>query len=131
MSKQPIVQICFTLKNNMTMDILERKLSETKQKLDKKYKNGYPVKSCHLNRAICQDLGIETTVPDLFETIFGADGYECELTETTMAEAKINMKKHRRQLSRKADTLVVLSETELTNVALEIQLFTENHVMIV
>ena len=130
MPKRPIVQICFTLKNNMTMDVLEQKLSETKQKLDKKYKNGYLAKSCHLNRAICQDLGIETTVPDLFETIFG-DDYECELNETTMAEAKINMKKHRRQLSRKADTLVVLSETELTNVALEIQLFTENRVMIV
>lgn len=127
----PIVQICFTLKNNLTMDTLRTKLQDTKTKLDNAYPNGYLVKSCHLNRDICEEQGFSTEIPDLFEEIFGKTGYQCELTETTMEAAKKNMQMHREHLSKTADTLVVLSETALTNVALEIQLFTDNHIMIV
>lgn len=130
-SGKPIIQVCFTLKNGVTMDSIKEKLKEAKRKLDIIYPNGYLVKSCHLNRDICKEQGFSTEVHDVFDEIFGNGGYECELTEKTLADAKIKMNYHRQKLSMEADKLIVLSETELTNVALEIELFTENRMMII
>lgn len=130
MTKLPIVQICFSL-TRLTIEDIRKKLIDTKVRLDRAYPNGYLTKSCHLSREILLSEGIPTTIPDVFEEIFGKDGYQCELTETNLEDAKRNMNIHRQNLSKAADTLVVLSETELTNVALEIELFTENHLMII
>lgn len=105
---------------------------EAKHRLDIFYgEHGYVAKSCHLSREICKDKGFSPEVHDMFDDVFGDGGYECELTEKTFHEAMKNMRSHREQLAMKADRLVILSETPLTNVSLEIELFTAAKVLIV
>lgn len=129
---KPIVQVCFTLKNDQTIENIKERMFEAKHRLDTFYGSGnYLVKSCHLSREICEDAGFAPEVHDMFDSVFGKGGYECELTEKTLAEAKANMQKHREQLALKADRLVVLSETPLTNVSLEIELFTAGKMLVV
>lgn len=129
---KPIVQVCFTLKGNTFIRNIRDKMVEAKHRLDTFYGEGnYLVKSCHLSREICRNEGFAPDIHDMFDEVFGEGGYECELTEKTLADAKKNMQNHREQLSMKADRLVVLSETPLTNVSLEIELFTAAKVMIV
>lgn len=127
--KKPIIQISFSLKNGLTIPEIREKLIQTKEKLDKQY-HEYEVHSCHLSREICIAAGFGTEVPDMFEEIFG-ENYICEITEKTKEAAFANINKHREALSRKADRLVILSEEQMTNVALEIQLFTHNSIIIV
>lgn len=127
---KPIIQVCFSLKNDLTMDVIRQKLKNLKEKLDAEFPKGYKVKSCHLNRAICIEQNFSTDIPDMFDDIFGTD-YECMVTAVNMQEAKLHMQMYRETLSKQADKLVILSETELTNVALEIELFTKNQIIIV
>lgn len=127
--KKPIIQVSFSLKNGLTIPEIRTKLIQTKEKLDKQYQE-YEIHSCHLSREICIAAGFGTEVPDMFEEIFGKD-YVCEITEKTKEAAFANINKHRKELSRKADRLVILSEEQMTNVALEIQLFTHNSIIIV
>lgn len=124
-----IVQISFSLKTGLTTADIREKLQALKTKLDNAYPN-YEVHSCHLSRTICVNSSLTTEIPDLFEEIFGSK-YICELTETTLNEALNNMKNHRTDLAKKADRLVLLAKDELTNVALELQLFTDNHVLVI
>ena len=125
---KPIIQICFSLKTGLTMDELKNKMQELKTKLDAKF-DDYEVHSCHLSRKVCLDAGFTTEVPDMFDEIFG-NKYICEITEQTKAEAFANVNRHREELSKKADRLVILSGETVTNVALELQMFTENRVIV-
>lgn len=125
-----IIQVCFSLKNGLTIDTIREKLTNLKTRLDNEYgDSNYQVRSCHLSKKLCQDKGFTTEVPDLFEEIFGTN-YECELTEDTFDEAMANINRHREELSTKADRLAILSETDVTNVTLELEMFTNNRVII-
>lgn len=125
----PVVQICFSLKNGLTIDMLKTKLTDLKSKLNDIYKDtGYEVRSCHLTKALCIQKGFDTAVPDLFDEIFG-DKYHCELTEDSFTDAMSNIEQHRRELSENADKLVIISENDMTNVSLELSLFTNGKVI--
>lgn len=125
-----IIQICFSLNTGLSMSDIEYKLIELKDKLNNKYGvDNYEVRSCHLSRKICLNKGYTTDIPDLFDEIFGSN-YVCELTEDTFDEAMTHIMDHRKELSKKADNLVLLSSDQITNVALELQLFTQNRVLI-
>lgn len=128
---KPIIQICFSLKTGLTPEMIEEKLIALRDKLDQKYdKNSYICSSCHLSRALCEEKGFDTAVPDMFERIFGAN-YVCELdSEPDFATAMQNINEHRTRLAEKADDLVLLSNDQITNVALELELFTRHHVIV-
>lgn len=130
MSK-PIIQICFSLKTGLTIQMIEEKLLKLKDTLDKKYGAGnYICSSCHLSKALCEEKGFDTDVPDVFDRVFGLN-YVCELdSEPDFATAMANINTHRMELSRKAEDLVLLSNDQITNVALELELFTQNHVIV-
>lgn len=125
-----IVQVCFTLKGNLSIDVIREKLQALKNTMECQYGTTYEIHSCHLNRDCCRDCCINTDVPDLFDDIFG-NRYVCEITEYTLDDAIKNIKEKRENLSKKADKLVILSETDFSNVALELELFTEHRVMII
>lgn len=127
---KPIVQVCFSLKTGLTIEELKEKMTVLKEKLNEQYgTKAYTVSSCHLSRRLCVEKGFNTDVPDMFNEIFG-DNYVCELTEETYAEAMANINKHRTELSKKADKLVILSGETVTNVRLELELFTQNRVLV-
>lgn len=129
---KPIIQVCFTLKHDQKIEDIRERMLEAKHRLDSFYGPGnYLVKSCHLSREICKDAGFAPDIHDMFDDVFGKGGYECELDETTLAQAKANMQKHRERLALKADRLVVLSDTPLTNVSLEIELFTAGKLLVI
>lgn len=125
-----IIQVCFSLKNDVSLTEIKTKMLELKTKLDEEYGNGnYEVRSCHLTHQLCIEKGFDTDVPDMFAEIYN-DAYVCELTENTFNEAMANINKHREELSKKADRLVILSGEAVTNVALELKLFTQNRVIV-
>lgn len=128
---KPIIQICFSLKTGLTPEMIEKKLIKLREKLDEKYGTGnYICSSCHLSKTLCEEKGFDTSVPDMFEDIFGTN-YVCELeSEPDFATAMKNINEHRAQLAQKAEDLVLLSNDQITNVALELELFTQNHVII-
>lgn len=127
---KPIVQICFSLKNGLTIETLKEKLIELKSQLDDIYQDtGYELRSCHLTKELCVQKGFETSVPDLFAEIFG-DIYHCELTEETFDDAMRNLGRHRQELSEKADKLVIIAENDTTNVSLELSLFTDGKIIL-
>lgn len=131
MAKRPIIQICFSLKTGLTPAVIQTKMLELKEKLDSIYgKHNYECRSCHLSRTLCLDKGLPTDVPDIFDNVFGND-YVCELhKETDFATAIGNINEYRKQLAAKADKLVILNNENVNNVALELELFTQNRVMI-
>lgn len=126
-----IVQICFSLKTGLTLSDIKNKLIMLKEQLDAIYgKDGYECRSCHLSRTLCINKGFTTDIPDMFNDIFG-NQYICELKDETnfdTAMSKIN--DYRKQLSMKADKLVILNGENITNVALELELFTQHRVMV-
>lgn len=125
-----LIQVCFTLKTGLSMEELRKKMLNLKLKLDEQYgENQYTVSSCHLSKKLCIDKGFTTDVPDMFEDVFGKN-YICALTEDTFDEAMANINSHREALSKKADKLVILAGETVTNVALELELFTQNRVMV-
>lgn len=127
---KPIVQICFSLKNGLTVETLKTKLTELKSQLDDVYQDtGYELHSCHLTKNLCVQKGFETSVPDLFAEIFG-DIYHCELTEETFDDAMRNLGRHRQELSEKADKLVIIAENDATNISLELSLFTDGKIIL-
>lgn len=126
-----IVQISFSMKTGLKMEELKSKLINLKSKLIEEFgEDGYELRSCHLSRKLCIEHGLDTAVPDMFEEIYG-DKYVCELTEDTYASAIADINTHRTILSVKADKLVILSNDSIGNVALELQLFTNNKVAII
>ena len=130
MNNKKIVQVCFSLKNGLSMTELREKMLELKEKLNETYgADGFELRSCHLTRRLCIEKSLSTDVPDMFAEIFG-ENYVCELTEDTFAEAMANIDRHRIELSKKADKLVILAGETVTNVALELELFTKNRVMV-
>lgn len=131
MSK-PLIQICFSLKTGLTMDDVKHKLITVKEHLDTKYgKNSYTVSSCHLSKKLCEEKGFNTDVPETFAAIFG-DNYICELeSEPDFDTAMANINQHRVSLAERADDLVLLSNETITNVALELELFSKHHILIV
>lgn len=126
-----IVQICFSLKTGLTLSDIKNKLIMLKEQLDAIYgEGGYECRSCHLSRTLCINKGFTTDIPDMFDDIFG-NQYICELKDETnfdTAMSKIN--DYRKQLAMKADKLVILNGENITNVALELELFTQHRVMI-
>lgn len=126
-----IVQICFSLKTGLTLSDIKNKLITLKEQLDAIYgEDGYECRSCHLSRTLCINKGFATDVPDMFNDIFG-NQYVCELKDEIdfdTAMSKIN--DYRKQLAMKADKLVILNGENITNVALELELFTQHRVMI-
>lgn len=129
--KTPIIQICFSLKGKLTNDDIREKMQKLKTELDRYYDSDpYLVKSCHLTRTICLDAGFDTAIPDMFDEVFG-DQYQSELTETDFKTATANMNKHRKDLSKKADRLVLLTGEEIGNVSLELKFFTDNRIIVI
>lgn len=131
MNKKPIIQICFTLKTGLTPEIIREKMESLKEKLDNLYgEHCYECRSCHLSRQLCMDKGFTTEVPDIFDAVFG-DDYVCELhSETNFTDAMTHINDYRTNLAKKADKLVILNNESIGNVALELELFTQNRVMI-
>ena len=131
MKTKPIIQICFTLKTGLTSKMIQEKMIELKKKLDAIYgEHCYECRSCHLSRILCIDKGLPTDVPDIFDTVFG-DDYICELhSETRFADAMTRIEDYRKGLAKKADKLVILNNESIGNVALELELFTNNRVII-
>ena len=129
--KKPIIQLCFSLKTGLTMETLKTKMETVKTKLDEMYgEHCYEVRSCHLSKQLCLEKGFSTDVPDLFSEIF-EDDYICELAnETKFEEAMKKINDYRSELSKKATNLIILAGENVTNVALELELFTKNRVMI-
>lgn len=129
--KKPIIQLCFSLKTGLTMETLKTKMETVKTKLDEMYgEHCYEVRSCHLSKSLCLEKGFSTEVPDLFSEIFGND-YICELAnESKFEEAMKKINDYRSELSKKATNLIILAGENVTNVALELELFTKNRVMI-
>lgn len=130
---KPIIQICFSLKTGLMPEMIEEKLITLRDKLDQRYgKNCYVCSSCHLSRTLCEEKGFDTAVPDMFERVFGTN-YVCELdSEPDFTTAMQNINEHRTKLAEKADDLVLLSDDQITNVALELELelFTRHHVIV-
>ena len=126
-----ICQVCFSLKTGLTIDEVKNKLYSLRAKLTEEFgEDGYEVRSCHLSHDLCIDAGFSTEIPDTFNMVFG-DQYVCELEdEKSFDLAMKNINKYREQLSKKADKLVILAGETVTNVALELQLFTDNKVMV-
>ena len=131
-AKKPIIQICFSLKTGLTMDALRTKMKRLKIQLDVLYgENNYETRSCHLSRQLCLSKGFTTEVPDLFDEIFG-DNYVCELnSESDFDTAMSKINDYRIGLSKKADKLVILAGETVTNIALELELFTQYNVMVI
>lgn len=131
MNKTPIIQICFSLKTGLTTEDIKTKLTELKNKLNDIYgENAYECRSCHLSHTLCEQKGFSTEVPDMFDEIFGHQ-YVCELeSETDFDTAMSKINDYRTQLAQKADKLVILSGETVTNVALELELFTKHRIMV-
>ena len=131
MNKKPIIQICFTLKTGLTSEIIREKMISLKEKLDATYgEHCYECRSCHLSRKLCIDKGFATDVPDIFDAVFG-DDYICELhSETNFTEAMTHINEYRQNLAKKADRLVILNNESIGNVTLELEMFTQNRVII-
>lgn len=131
MNKTPIIQICFSLKTGLTTKDIKTKLTELKNKLNDIYgENAYECRSCHLSHTLCEQKGFSTEVPDMFDEIFGHQ-YVCELeSETDFDTAMSKINDYRTQLAQKADKLVILSGETVTNVALELELFTKHRIMV-
>lgn len=129
--KKVIVQICFTLKTGLTMEEISKKLKELKDKLDNEYGEGnYLCKSCHLTKKLCLEKNFSTDIPDIFEEIFG-DNYVSMLKyEENYDEAISNLPLQRIRLSSETDKLIILSDERVSNVALELELFTKKKVVI-
>lgn len=130
--KKPIIQICFSLKTGLTIEDIRNRLKTLKAKLDETYgEHSYECRSCHLTKKLCIEKGFSTEVPDMFEEIFGTD-YICELSdEKDFTTAISHINDHRAALARKADKLVILNSEPVNNVSLELELFTQNRVMVI
>lgn len=130
--KKPIIQICFSLKTGLTIEDIHSRLETLKAKLDETYgEHNYECHSCHLTKELCIEKGFSTEVPDMFEEIFGAD-YICELSdEKDFATAMSRINDHRAALAGKADKLVIMNSEPVNNVSLELELFTQNRVMVI
>lgn len=126
-----IIQVCFTLKNELLDNgTLKTKMEELKKRLIETYgADNFEVRSCYLTREICIQKDFPTTVPDMFKEIFG-DAYVCEITESTYDAAMANITAHRMSLSRKADKFVIIEADPVSNVSLELELFTDGRVVI-
>lgn len=131
MTNKKIIQICFSLKTGLDITTIREKLTKLKGILDKKYgMNNYECRSCHLSRTLCKDKGFTTDVPDMFDDIFG-DNYVCELeSETSFNIAMARINDYRKQLASKADKMVIIEDDSITNVALELEMFTDHKVII-
>lgn len=131
MNNKPIIQICFTLKTGLTSETILEKMKLLKAKLDNLYgEHCYECRSCHLSRKLCIEKGFATDVPDIFDAVFG-DDYVCELhSETNFADAMTRINDYRQNLAKKADKLIILNNESIGNVALELEMFTQNRVMI-
>jgi hypothetical protein len=121
------LQLCFSAKTKEQSDIVLGKLKSLKEKLDEQY-GEYTVHSCHLTKKIVLEKGFDTTIVDGFAEIFG-DKYHCEVTANNFEDAMKEMNSYRIATSKKVDRLVILSTEQVSNVALELQYFTDNKVI--
>jgi hypothetical protein len=122
------IQLCFSAKTKGQSEVILEKLKKLKQQLDKEYSGTYTVHSCHLTKKIVADKGFDPTIVNGFTDIFG-DKYICEVTADTFDEAMKEMNNYRRKTALKVDRLIILSDEAVSNIALELELFTNKTVM--
>lgn len=130
MANKKIIQICFSLKTDLTLAEVNKKLTQLKNILDESYgPDNYECHSCHLSRTLCENKGFSTEISDMFNDIFG-NSYVCELeSETDFNKAMAKLLDYRTSLAEKADKLVIIDKYA-THVSLELKLFTHNRVML-
>lgn len=125
-----IIQVCFSLKGKLTLDLIEDKLKTLKLRMDKLYGEGnYEIHSCHLNKEALIEKGIPTEIPDLFESLFG-NKYVCEIKSPHFQDALQEVDQKRTELSKKSNKLVILVGDDIGNVDKELGLFTDDRVII-
>jgi hypothetical protein len=121
------IQLCFRVGGEEENKAILKKLRNLKSEFDIVYKGEYCVHSCHLPRELALEKGLSTTIADGLKEIFG-DKYRCEVTAYNFSEAMINMNSYRIETAKKVNKLVVVSDQAVSNIALELQYFTENRV---
>lgn len=128
--EKTIIQISFSLSTGLTNKDIENKLRLVKKASDNQFgEHNYEIHSCHLSRKLCLEKGFPTDVPDIFDKIFG-DDYVCELSsEPDFITAMKNINDYRRNLSKKADYLVIFDPNP-TNIGLELNMFTNGRVIV-
>lgn len=125
-----IVQISFSRKSGITMEVLREKMNKMNKMLVEQYGEGnYEVRSCHLSKELCLAKGFSTEIPDLFAEVF-ADRYVSEVAAESEETVMESMNSHRVELSEKADKLFIIIEGMLTNVSTELSLFTNDKVVV-
>ena len=124
------IQICVSAKTKEETEEAVAKLKKLKRKLDFIYRD-YTIHSCLLPKHILEEKGFDSRLVDSLINIFG-DRYSSELdNEKDFESAMRNLEEHRIKLSKKVDILVILSTAPLSKVAYELELFTENKVMVI
>lgn len=117
-----IIQLCFQVKDQAHNDGIKEKL--------KTIKTMFPTDafiSCHLTEEICIAEGFNTDMVHALHQIFG-DKYKSMVTASTFDAAMMHMPVYRCSASKIADKIIVVGEQSIANIALELQLFTENRV---
>lgn len=120
------IQFCFSVEKD-NKEII-RKMSEIKDKLETEYNGDYEILSCHLPRKIIEEKNFSTEIIDAFENIFGSK-YKCQVEADTFNEAIKNLDSYRIKTAQMADRLFILSNEKVTNIALELEYFTNKKVM--
>lgn len=121
------IQFCFSVNKDGNEEII-RKMKEIKEKLEKEYGEEYEILSCHLPRKILEEKNFSTEIADAFEDIFG-DKYKCQVKADTFEEAMKNINSYRIKTSQCVDRLFILSNSSVSNIALELEYFTNKKIM--
>lgn len=116
-------QLCFKVADEEHNNMVIEKLKKFKSTL----KDGDTVHSCHLNRKILIEKNFDMKILDSLEEIFG-DSYYNHCTASEFAVAMKEMDDYRKQVAGLVDSIVVIGAQSISNIALEIELFTQNRV---
>ena len=124
------VQISFSLKSGLTIEMVQEKLKKVKEALDFEFgKGSYTVYSGHLSREILKEKGWSEEVPDAFESVFDKN-YSCMTSlYNTFNEAMSNMSTIRANMAEECNVIITLVPDRETNATYdEITLFSEGKV---
>lgn len=122
------IQLCFRISED-TNDVVKEKILKIKNELDAELGEGnYMIVSCHLNRKIVADKAFDSTMIDFLHETFGKNYVNiCEAT--TFEQAMKDMNTYRTYAANIVDRLYVMDQN-IGNIALELQLFTNNKVKV-
>lgn len=123
------IQLCFSAKTEEESKKIVKKMIKLKETLDKEYGDEYTIHSCHLTPEIVKEKGFSPTIVNAFVTIFG-NKYICEVTAHSFDDAMAHMDEYRRKTAEKVDKLIILAESEVSNVKLELEYFSNKKVII-